>query len=53
MMEGPMKEHYMRFFGTDDERFREEAEKLKLFFNERYEYIPVMIEANFPGYAMD
>ena len=32
---------------------RIEAEKLKLFFNERYEYIPVMIEANFPGYAMD
>ncbi len=49
MMEGPMKEHYRRFFGSDDARFHVEAEKLKLFFNERYEYIPEMIEANFPG----
>ena len=45
--EEPMKRHYMRFFGTDDARFYEEAEKLKLFFRERYDYIPVMIEDNF------
>ena len=45
--EEPMKRHYMRFFGTDDERFYEEAEKLKLFFRERYDYIPQMIAGNF------
>ena len=47
VMREPMKRHYMRFFGTDDARFYEEAEKLKLFFRERYDYIPVMIENNF------
>jgi len=47
VMRDPMKRHYMRFFGTDDTRFYEEAEKLKLFFRERYDYIPVMIENNF------
>ena len=43
----PMKRHYMRFFGTDAARFYEEAEKLKLFFRERYDYIPQMIAGNF------
>ena len=47
IMEKPMSRHYKRFFGTDSSRFYEEAEKLKLFFTERYDYIPDMIAANF------
>lgn len=46
IMAVPIKEHYRRFFGTDASRFHEEAEKLKQFFRERYDYIPEMITNN-------
>ena len=52
MMEGDIEEHFERFYGTDASRHYEEMEELKRFFNERHEYIPLMIEDNF-GEAAD
>lgn len=47
MMAPYMPEHYERFFGTDDEMYYAGLEDLKLFFEERYDYIPEMIADNF------
>ncbi len=50
VMEKPMERYYKRFFGTDSSRFYEEAQKLKMFFRERYDYIPEMIADNFEDF---
>lgn len=47
LMDAPMENHFQRFFGTDNERFYEEIENLRYFFNERKPYVVESIRVNF------
>lgn len=47
LMEEPMEKHYQRFFGTSSEKFYEGIDIIKVFFEQRREYIVESIKNNF------
>ena len=47
LMDEPMEKHFQRFFGTSNEKFYEEIENLRYFFNERRQYVVESIRVNF------
>lgn len=46
LMDDPMENHYQRFFGTSNERFYEEVDKIREFFNNRRETVLESIDNN-------
>lgn len=46
-LEGPMENHFQRFFGTSNEKFYEEIEKLRVFFDNRRPYVMDSIQQHF------
>lgn len=47
LMNEPMEKHFQRFFGTSNEKFYEEIDNLRYFFNERRQYVVESIRVNF------
>ena len=39
LMDAPMEKHFQRFFGTSNEKFHEEVDEMREFFNNRRETI--------------
>ena len=50
-IESPMENHLKRFYGTDNTIFYSEIDNLKYFFDNRPQYIDVIVKNNFPEYS--